>query len=248
MVNIFLSHAAFDSDMALYLKTAMEGDLEGLEIFCSSDPSDLPPGTKWPAELQNELNRADMLLLLATSRSLSRPWVWFECGTFWFKDKRIIPVCIGRVRKNGLPTPFAELMAVNLDDPSDVNSLFQSIEDLTSTKRRRSDILSIVNTLQEKERAAEEKVLLDAGWLGARWENGFLSYEGPIESLRLIEDRPFEQSMSDALISAGFSTRLGGHDRFSHHAERGYRIVYLTDRKSWRQKITHNELVLLAKP
>jgi hypothetical protein len=42
MVKVFLSHAAFDSDLAMSLKTALEASVEGVEIFCSSDPTDVP--------------------------------------------------------------------------------------------------------------------------------------------------------------------------------------------------------------
>lgn len=54
--------------------------------------------------------------------------------------------------------------------------------------------------------------------------------------------------MSDALTAAGFRTCLGAARRLSHHAEKGYRIVYLTDKKSWRQKIKMNESILIARP
>ena len=47
-----------------------------------------------------------MLIFVASRRGLQRPWVWFECGTFWFTDKEIMPLCLGDIRKNALHAPL----------------------------------------------------------------------------------------------------------------------------------------------
>lgn len=251
MTKVFLSHAAFDSDLAMYLKAILEEHLKGIEVFCSDDPTDLPPGSKWATEVQTALNESDILLLLATSRGLSRNWVWFECGGFWFNKgkEKLIPLCLGQVRKGALPLPLSERMALNIDDPTDLDNLFRTLEDLTSTKREPMDIPTIASTLQDKEKTISERILKEiVGWIGAVWNGKFLSYEGPIEGLELIEDGIHQQSMSDALTSAGFKVRLGMPHRLSAHAEKGYRIVYLTDRQSWRRRISSGENVLIAKP
>ncbi|MBI5043902.1 MAG: toll/interleukin-1 receptor domain-containing protein [Nitrospirae bacterium] len=248
-IKIFLSHAAVDSGLAIYLKEILESYLKGLEVFCSSDPTDLPPGNKWPTEIQTALENADILLLLATSRSLSRPWIWFECGTFWFKNKKLIPLCLGQVRKNTLPTPLSERTAINLDDQSGFDNLFYEIEKLTSIKREPLDILKILNTIKSKETNIAELTQKEiAGWIGVTWNDKFLSYDGPIEGLNLIEDDVFHKSISSALIAANYNPRLSNPNRLSAHIEKGYRIIYLTDRKKWRKKISKSGLVLIAKP
>jgi hypothetical protein len=249
MRNVFLSHAAFDSGLAIYFKNLLESTLTDIKVFCSSDPTDLPPGSKWQKEIHDQLQQADMLLLLATSRSLPRPWVWFECGTLWFTNKRIIPLCLGVARKDSLPTPLAELMALNLDDSNDLEILFSTLEGLTSNKRKELDFSTIIQSLEEKEKKIENRTSLqDAGWMGIPWGRDFLSYDGPIEGLKLIEDEYFQERMAEQLEAAGFMVRLGIEHRMSAHAEKGYRIVYLTDRKSWRRKIAKNKLILIAKP
>ena len=223
--------------------------MKGIEVFCSSDPTDLLPGSIWPTEIQTALEASDIFLLLATSRSLSRPWVWFECGTFWFKRKKLIPLCLGEVRKNELPMPLSERMALNVDDLKDFDTLFSTIEGLTSIKREPLDIQGVVNSLRDKEKIVSARAATDiAGWSGVSWDDKFLSYDGPIEGLTLIEDDVFQQSMWDALVSADFQPRLGSPDRLSRHVEKGHRIIYLTDRSSWRRKISRGSQVLLAKP
>ncbi len=248
MLKIFLSHASSDSELALYIKTVLEKNLKEITVFCSSDPTDLPPGSKWPSKIQKELRTSDLFLLLATSRSLSRPWVWFECGTFWFKDKKLIPLCSGQVRKNKLVTPLSERMALNLDEPKDIDSLFQTIEQLADINREPIDIPRIVKTLSEKEKSGERTARMKAGWTGVNWNRRFLCYDGPIEGLELIEDRAFQRSMSEALASEGFKVYLSNPESLTDHAEKGYRIIYLTDRECWRQKIVKDRSILIARP
>ena len=249
MPKIFLSHAAFDSDMANYVKKVIETNLENVEVFCSSDPLDLPLGTKWPEEIQKALKESDILFVLATSRSLSQPWVWFETGTFWFTDKKVIPLCIGEIKKDKLPTPLYELVALNLDDAEDLKNLYSNLETSFQIKRNKDiNIEEIIDSINSKEKSISNIFLKNReGWIGVEWTGKFLSYDGPIEGFKLIEDGIFEQSMADTLKDAGFSPYLGMPRKLSSHAEKGHRIIYLTDRSSWRQKIMKNNLVLIAR-
>jgi hypothetical protein len=89
---VFLSHAAADGSIGLLLKDEIKDRLPGITVFCSSHPSDLPPGTKWSPEIQRALENSGMLLLIASRRGLQRQWVWFECGTIWFRQRKIIPL------------------------------------------------------------------------------------------------------------------------------------------------------------
>jgi hypothetical protein len=85
---VFLSHAAADAPIGMLLKGEIQGRLPGIAVFCSSDPTDLPPGTKWSPEIQRALEGSGMLLLIASRRGLQRPWVWFECGTIGSERER----------------------------------------------------------------------------------------------------------------------------------------------------------------
>jgi hypothetical protein len=246
---VFISHAGSDNDLAMFVKTTLEEIIPGVEAFCSSDPADLPPGTKWPAEIQNKLNTAGILLLLATSRGLKRPWVWFECGSFWFRPKKLIPLCIGKVRKGSLPAPFSERMALNLDDSLDVNILIQTIEEQTSLKSKELDVVEFANSVNKKDREISEEVLKeDEGWIGVEWKENFLAYDGPYRSIKSIEDGTPEQSMKDALSKGGFKHRFSRADKITHYTEMGYHVVFLTDRKSWRQRLVSDKQIMMAKP
>ena len=134
------------------------------------------------------------------------------------------------MKKNALPTPLSERMALNLEDIRDVEKLFLTIGKLNATSQIPLNLSSVVEQFRNLEKEIVKHTLKEtAGWIGVHWNNRFLSYDGPIEGLALIEDEVFQQSMADALKSAGFKVRLGSPDRLSAHAEKGYRIIYLTD-------------------
>jgi hypothetical protein len=119
-------------------------------------------------------------------------------------------------------------------------------EKLVEATRRVKSLLSLVTESYNKLTAGEQSQ--KAHWQGVVWNDKFLCYDGPLEPLRLIEDRPFEHSMGDALSAAGFSIRIAANSRLSSHAEKGYRVVYVTDRGSWRQRVTRGETILVARP
>ncbi len=87
-----------------------------------------------------------------------------------------------------------------------------------------------------------------AGWSGVEWNDRFLCYEGPVESLRLIEDAPFQQSMAEAVQEGEYQPRLARPDNIGRYADDGYRLIYVTDRRSWRRRVVQGDVVLIARP
>ncbi len=207
--KVFLSHAASDEHIALLLKAEIERRLPAVKVFCSSDPTDLPPGTKWSPEIQKALAESSMLILVASERGLQRQWVWFECGTFWFSGKQILPLCLGEVRKNALRPPLSELQAVNGDESSDLKTALDVVAAAAgSTFSDGSDLNELSEKLKQLDREAAAALSASSGWLGAEWNGKFLAYEGPYESLTRIEDRNYETSMQEALKAAGYNVAL----------------------------------------
>ena len=125
---IFVSHAAFDEELARALKRHIEASIGGLSVFVSSDPEDLPPGAQWTEKVLEALDKASVVLTLATDRGLGRRWVWFESGRTWHSNVRLIPCCLGKIRKNNLPTPFSLVQSLNIDEAGDLGALFRALE------------------------------------------------------------------------------------------------------------------------
>ncbi|MGO9267702.1 MAG: toll/interleukin-1 receptor domain-containing protein [Candidatus Binataceae bacterium] len=246
---VFLSHAASDVQIALLLKKEIERRMPGVKTFCSSDPTDLPPGSKWSPEIQRALQESNLLVFVASPRGLQRPWVWFECGTFWFSKRRVIPLCLGDVRKGGLRPPLSELQAINGDHPDDLTILFDSIAKQTGISLvDASELAKLSETLKglKRESAIAERV--SKGWIGVEWNGRFLAYDGPYEGFTPIEDdAPFEMSMQKALETAGYRVALYDKNSLPRLGEGG-KVVQLTDRKSWRRKIMGNGGWLIARP
>jgi TIR domain len=246
--KVFLSHAAADEHIALLLKAEIEGRLTGVKVFCSSDPTDLPPGTKWSPAIQQALRESAMLIFVASERGLQRPWVWFECGTFWFTGKKIMPLCLGDVRKNTLHPPLSELQAINGDEPSELKTALEVIAAATgSTLSDVSDLDNLCEKLKQLDREAAAVLSAASGWVGADWNGRFLAYDGPYESLKEIGNRNFETSMQQALKAAGYNVALYDKNNFAAMGDTNH-FVWLTDRKSWRCRVAKGAAYLVATP
>ena len=249
---VFVSHVAFDKEHALLLKKEIESRIPTSRVFCSSDPTDLPPGTKWPEEIQEALKKAKCLVLLATERSMTRTWPWFETGVVWFSECLVVPVCFGTIRKSALKRPLDERMALNGDNEEDLATLFQAIADYlgfeNSGPRVERDLKA---KFEELERSASLNEAGSLGWIGVPWGQAYIAVGGPIEGLRLIEDECAQDSMDAALRNGGYEIRYANPQLLTRSLEKGYHLTYLTDRQTWRKRIAKGakgDLLLVARP
>src|SRR6266849_2155112 len=153
---IFLSHAAKDQEIAVFLKRIIDEAIPGSKVFVSSDTEDLRPGDEWVKTIRQNLREAKMLLLLASKRGLSRPWVWYETGSAWSREIRMIPCCLGKIKKNGLSAPFSSYQALNADETGDFRSLLTEIGRELRLPIRLPDIEPVVSKLQALDRTAQE--------------------------------------------------------------------------------------------
>lgn len=66
------------------------------------------------------------MLTLCSDVSVSRPWINFEAGAFWFKSMMqrefLIPVILPGYSKNELPPPLSFLQAIELNNKKDLKS------------------------------------------------------------------------------------------------------------------------------
>jgi hypothetical protein len=125
---LFLSHAAIDRRIAARLRTAIQDCFPKVSVFVSSAPDVLEKGDPWVEKILGALQTAKAALILTTERGLSRHWVWFESGAAWSKKVPMLPVCLGRQRKDRLPPPFTLYTGSNLDDPEDIEGLLKRLE------------------------------------------------------------------------------------------------------------------------
>lgn len=132
---IFISHASTDKTVANILKQEIEvvfGD--GAEVFVSSIPGSIEPGSDWLDGIQKKLNDATIVIVLITPISINRPWIWFEIGASWLKmiekERIIYPLCAPEIDLGSLPEPLSRLQALSLGKTEDIKLFFKSLRDV----------------------------------------------------------------------------------------------------------------------
>jgi len=81
MLQIFISHASADADIALAVPSWIRVTfLGGVNVFVSSDGQSISPGDDWRGKIEEALRDADIALVICTASSLSRLWLGFDAG------------------------------------------------------------------------------------------------------------------------------------------------------------------------
>jgi len=132
---IFISHASTDKSVANILKQEIEivfGD--EIEVFVSSLPGSIEPGSDWLKAIQKKLDSATIVVVLITPISINRPWIWFEIGASWLKmtetRRKIFPLCAPEIEMGSLPEPLSRLQALSLGKIDDIKQFFRSLRDV----------------------------------------------------------------------------------------------------------------------
>ncbi|MFD0893830.1 toll/interleukin-1 receptor domain-containing protein [Luteolibacter ambystomatis] len=127
---IFLSHASTDLELATRIKDLIrKAFVEQIEVFLSD--VDIQTGDSWRSKLMDKLRESQVLLLLATERSISRPWVNFEIGAFFALEKPVYPVLSPGLEKDQLPSTFNDIQYIQLDSVKSVDLLLQNMGKFT---------------------------------------------------------------------------------------------------------------------
>lgn len=127
--NIFISHISLEGIIAQRLKDAIAADFGGqVEFFVSSDLESIALGDKWFATICDALRRADMLFVLCSRESISRPWVNFEAGAAYLKDIPVVPICHSGLQPDELKMPLLAQQGLVLNEPKQLEKLYLSIQ------------------------------------------------------------------------------------------------------------------------
>jgi hypothetical protein len=125
---IFISHISEEAPLAFVLKDWIESTFPNqCAVFVSSDPRDLPAGTRWLDEIEQTLAATRVLLVLSSPTSLTRPWINIETGCALMKRVPVVPICHSGQRRGGLPPPLSTFQAVEVESPTFVNDFFTGL-------------------------------------------------------------------------------------------------------------------------
>lgn len=127
VVKAFVSHAASDAPIAVYLTESLGGNL-GLDFFLM--PRDAPPGLPWIDQIKLGVEQCDVLWSIITPNSATRPWISAEWACFWYQSKPTVPLLAG-VGFETLWEPMKAFQSVKLDDATSVTQFLRSVADRT---------------------------------------------------------------------------------------------------------------------
>ena len=128
MAKVFVSHITEEAELASRIKTALELDfLKMVEVFASSSLDSIHAGDPWLTAIQNALQEADILMVLCSRQSVTRPWINFEVGAAWARNIRIVPFCHSGMVPRDLLMPLSVLNAIDAARPESLKRLYTTI-------------------------------------------------------------------------------------------------------------------------
>ena len=127
--KVFISYIADERIEAEQAKEFLKKTFgKDIEVFLSSSWESIQPGEDWFNKIEEAVASADLMLLLASSSSISRPWISFEVGAAWISKKKVIPVCYKGMVPNALPDPIKRLQAIDINAQNPAESLSKLVE------------------------------------------------------------------------------------------------------------------------
>jgi TIR domain len=140
-VEVFVSHAHEDEDLAQRLVTAIELGLQvpSDAIRCTSVPGyDFTPGTNFVEALKDELTGASCVVGLWTPRSMKSQWCLFELGAAWGLARKALFLSLGADALRDPPAGFRSIQASRLSDSEQLRRFLDELTRITGwpTKNR----------------------------------------------------------------------------------------------------------------
>ncbi len=220
---IFISHAHTDRPLVELVQAQIKNVFkDSIELFASSIPGTIPPGTNWLEAVEDNLETANAIIVLVTPVSIFRPWIWFETGAFWSKslreEIRIIPACAPEINLHDLPTPLNLLKGVSLGSSEGVDALFRELcRFLGVGNIDKLDIQAIISHLPEYKKLEVDPQDLDTG----------AAYVSPYEG---YSDSDLEEIISDELheqkYTYGFAIDAGALESYEPFGVFGHGLIH----------------------
>jgi hypothetical protein len=137
--QIFISHISEEEELAFLIKEWIEERFNyKLSVFVSSES--IKPGDKWRQKITSALEESELLIILYSPLSKTRPWINFEAGCGWIKDIPIIPICHSNLRLEQIGEPISSFQGIEIDDKNFVLKLCRAILKHTDVFPQFSDI------------------------------------------------------------------------------------------------------------
>lgn len=239
-MNIFISHAVANKNIAKALSDTLEAAREDVTTFLASRPGDIRADEDWLDGIEHALQKADTYIVILTPESVLRPWVNFEAGAAWFFKRQLVFVRIQALLTDEIPLPINSRQVYAIDVEDQLIAVFKTIGlPLADPDQAVAKIL---------EQAVTETVTgeNEPAWEGIQIGDDFYAWAG---SLLALEDRdPVSPpaGLLNEIEKRGLKPRWANKNRLSHHIERGLAQVFATDRKTWKRPVIDRNRPLMV--
>jgi hypothetical protein len=240
--GVFISHITEERATALLLKDLLQRTFSrDLPIFVSSDYESIGGGDVWFTTIVRGLKTSSVLIVLLSPDSLDRRWINFEAGVGAGAEATVIPVVVHGLERGDVGHPLSSLQIRSLESLEEVHALMNDVGNKTSyIPKAFIDAAPLIMFATQR--------MPGRGWIGVDWQGAFLAVDGPILKLPKIENQTYVDSMSAALKEGGFRSHLANRYHLGPSMAAGYKIVHITDKKTYRAELIQIDVILAAKP
>ncbi len=239
--GVFISHITEERPTALLLKDLLQRTFKkDLPIFVSSDYESIAGGEVWFTTIVSGLKKCAVIIVLLSPDSLDRRWINFEAGVGVGAEATVIPVVTHGLERGSVGHPLTSLHIRSIQTLADVNALMSDVgTKLDFIPKAMIDSNALIMLASQPSAGS--------GWLGVDWDGQFLAVGGPVLKLPRTEDQTFSKTQADALLKGGFHPHMAHRPNMKPSVDAGHKIVYLTDKKTYRAELRDGDTVLVAK-
>lgn len=159
-VRIFISWSGNRSQqLAKYLDEFLGMIFESADTFLST--KDIQPGKRWGEVIASALDDINFGIICVTPENINEPWILFEAGALSksVDEANVIPLLLEAEFKD-LTGPLTQFQAHKVERDS-VWRIVDALHDLSQTKRDKSVVETLFNTLWEKFEANVQSIPKD---------------------------------------------------------------------------------------
>ena len=137
-MTIFISHSSKNKSIAEAFQYLLCEylDISPKDIFCTAGIG-LRIGDKIGDTIKDKLAKTTCFFALITKESLGSSWVLMEIGYAWIDGKKVMPILLGNLDVNDLPSPLRDIQVGKLKNDSSVKDEVEKIiESITEPVER----------------------------------------------------------------------------------------------------------------
>lgn len=132
--TVFLSHSSTDK---AYIKKVKEilstRTSKTVDFFQSSDGESIPFGNNWVHKIEENLNKAKIMFVFISPKSVTSSWIYFESGFAYSKGINVIPVGICGVDIGQMKPPLNLLQGFNISNEDGLGNLITILNRIFET-------------------------------------------------------------------------------------------------------------------